>query len=151
MYMLQCFVNQANITRATIRKKKRKKEKSHYIFNGGMKYNENDSRAFSLIWFWRQPNFNFDYHHVKRCPECFYTITRIIKTKLVINSDIVRFLIEFILGLGGVNTPCQTNGFCLNGGTCVSNSVTGLSCTCPQGFTGRFCEQSKYYKFESWT
>ena len=38
----------------------------------------------------------------------------------------------------GDSDPCQNNA------TCVDDSISGLQCHCIPGYSGQFCEQSKY-------
>ena len=38
----------------------------------------------------------------------------------------------------GDSDPCQNNA------TCIDDSISGLKCHCIPGYSGQFCEQSKY-------
>ena len=41
-----------------------------------------------------------------------------------------------------VGDPCADNP-CLNGASCIPNSIGGFTCQCPPGYSGQRCEDRK--------
>ena len=53
--------------------------------------------------------------------------------------------VQLISFVDCLELPSCRNVVCENGGTCEVDEVSGITCNCADGFTGRSCEASTYH------